>query len=149
MTGEYALHAGGTDPANRNPHVTGIDVLAGGAPIDASQPVEPGGQVELRAHVDPASVDPAPGASRGGGTAQGDELTWRWFASDGTFVSAEEQGADPTAIWQAPQGLSALYLESRITWWAVVYDGRGGVAWAETSRSLAFPGSSAARLAPH
>ncbi len=148
VTGEYALHAGGTGPANRNPEVTGIDVLAGGAPVGTSQSIEPGEQVELRAHVDPASLDRAPSASRVGGAAQGDELTWRWFASDGAFVSAEEQGADPVAVWEAPQGLSALDLESRITWWAVVYDGRGGVAWVETSRTVAVPGSSAARPAP-
>lgn len=107
--------------ANENPAVEALELDGAVVPTGGAH-VASGARVELRAVASPPEsyVWANPATRRV--EPRMEELSFTWFASDGSFAEARTSGA---STWTAPRGPGPVRV------WVVARDDRGGVGWTE------------------
>ena len=111
------------DDPNHNPFAATLlldDAAAGGAPIPA------GAEVVV-------ALEAGPGSAETLGDGREEELIVSWFSTGGSFEDDRSFGPQPERFettWTAPDE------PATVTMWAVLRDGRGGVAWTSADLSI-------------
>lgn len=114
---------------NRNPEVAGFAVDGWSVPADATIEVDPGETYALDLFLPAQSIERYT-FERDDGTLETrrEEPFITWYASGGTLLETETLFPYLDVTWQAPEADAEVTSGS---WWTVVRDRRGGMAWAE------------------
>jgi len=114
---------------NRNPEVGGFSVDGWSVAADAVIEVDPGETYDLGLYL-PATAIERYVFEQGDGTLEirREEPFVTWYASGGALLETETLFPYLDVTWTAPETDAEVTAGS---WWAVVRDRRGGMAWAE------------------
>lgn len=117
-----SVTVGTSDPPNQNPTVDTLTVDG-----DSAATVGRGDVVPLNVTLAAGSAE---AYSDDDGAAQTEEPTVSYYVSGGTLTQSSVSAEDAEVSWTAPESAGTVRV------WAVVRDGRGGMAWAEASATI-------------